>query len=152
MEYDTQKAARVWQRVQQEKQEPAFAQRNDRLPALILEQAQLSATYLQLARHLSGQDGTVFMRLAREAKAQAICMKGILTLMTGQSPDTTGTAAQISAIDAMLRHCYSKELWLLKEYETRCSDPEYGPVFDRMVQRGREHCCTLLELVGKRGK
>ena len=52
----------------------------------------------------------------------------------------------------MLRRCYGKELRLLKEYENRCSDAEYGPVFDRLAQRGRDHCCTVLELIGKLGK
>jgi len=150
MEYDTQKAARVWQRVQHDKQEPVT--QRDPLPALIMEQLQLSAAYLQLARQLSGQDGAVFVRLAREAKTQAVCLKGILTLMTGQPPECGSAPPQLSTIDAMLRRCYGKELRLLKEYENRCSDAEYGPVFDRLAQRGRDHCCTVLELIGKLGK
>ncbi|MBR4290942.1 MAG: hypothetical protein IKT52_09935 [Oscillospiraceae bacterium] len=152
MEHDIRKEARVWQRVQNEKQEREVQQRSDHLPTLIMEQAQLSAAYLQLARHLSGQDGALFMRLAREAKAQAVCLKGILSLMTGRAPETATTPPQFTTVDAMLRRCYGKELWLLKAYESRCSDPEYGPVYERMTQRGREHCCTVLELVGRMGK
>lgn len=151
MEYDTRKEARVWQRVQSERQEAAPRQ-DSHLPALILEQMQLSAAYLQLARHYAGKDGAELMRLAREAKAQAVCLKGILTLIAGQSPETGGMPPQVSTMEAMLRRCYGKELRLAKEYENRCGDGEYGPVFQRMAQRGREHCCTVLELIGKREK
>lgn len=152
MEYDTQKAARVWQRVQGEKQEAPTMQRSDNLAALIMEQLQLSAVYQQLSRQMTGKDGALFMRLAREAKTQALCLKGIMTIVTGQAPTVGSAPAQISTRDAMLRRCYGQELRLLKEYENRCSDAEYGPVYTRMVARGREHCCTLLELIGGLGR
>ena len=152
MEYDVRKEARVWQRVQQERQERVPQQQFDRLPALIMEQLQLSAAYLQLARHLSGQDGAVFMRLAREAKTQATCLKGILNLTTGQASETGGTIMPFSTVDAVLRRCYGTELRLAKEYEGLCADPEYGPVFHRMTQRGQEHCCSILEMIGKLGR
>ena len=149
MDYDTQKAARVWQRVQTEKQGENTPQRTDHLPGLILEQLQLSATYLQLARQLPGKDGAVFVRLAREARAQAACLKGILALMSEQVPEISSAPVQFSAMEAMLRRCYGKELRLLKEYENRRSDPEYGPVFERLACRGRDHCWALLELIGR---
>lgn len=151
MEYDTHKAARVWQRVQGEKQEPAV-QHGDSLAALIMEQLQLSAVYQQLSRQTTGKDGAPFMRLAREAKTQALCLKGIMTLITGQAAAMGPTPPQVSTRDAMLRRCYGRELRLLKEYENRCGDAEYGPVFNRMAARGREHCCTLLELIGAVGR
>jgi len=149
MDYDTQKAARVWQRVQTEKQEMNTAQRGDHLPALIIEQLQLSAVYLQLSRQLPGRDGAVFVRLAREAKGQAACLKGILVLMDGPAAELSCAPAQFSTMDAMLRRCYGKELRLLKEYENRQTDPEYGSVFARLAERGREHCWVLLELIGR---
>ena len=152
MEHEICKETRVWQRVQQDKQTALSQSRSDHLPALIMEQLQLSAAYLQLARQFSGKEGAEFVRLAREAKAQAVCMKGILTLMTDQSPEIVGIPPQFSAVDITLRRCYGKELQLLKECENRRTDAEYGPVFERMAQRGREHCCMLLELIGKTGK
>lgn len=151
MDYDTQKAARVWQRVQSEKQDAVPAQRSDNLAAPILEQLQLSAAYAQLARQMQGKDGAVFMRLAREAKMQAVCLKGIMTLMTGQSPDTGLGQQPGSPTAAMLRRCYGQELRLLKEYESRRSDAEYGPVFERLAGRCRDHCCILLEQIGACG-
>ena len=50
MEYDVRKEARVWQRVQQGKEESATPSGTDSLPALIMEQLQLSNVYLQLSR------------------------------------------------------------------------------------------------------
>lgn len=152
MEYDAQKAARVWQRVQGEKQEQMPQQRSDSLPALIMEQLQLSAAYAQLARQIQGKEGAVFMRLAREAKAQAVCLKGIMTLMTGPVPEIGIGQQQSSTTEAMLRRCYGQEMRLMKAYESRRSDAEYGPVFERMAGRGREHCCILLELIGGLGR
>ena len=140
--------ARVWQRVQQGKEEPAAPKGTDSLPALILEQLQLSAVYMQLSRHAGGQNGTTFMRLARESRMQAVCLKGIVTLTGGHIPATAAAAVQTSTQDALLRRCYGKELRLLKAYESRCGDTEYGPVFDRMADRSRDHCCALLELIG----
>ena len=46
---------RVWQRVQQGKEEPAASTCADSLPALIMEQLQLSAVYMQLSRQTGGQ-------------------------------------------------------------------------------------------------
>lgn len=150
MEYDIRKEERVWQRVQQEKGERNAPR--EQIPALIMEQMQLSAAYLQISRLLQGRDGAEFVRLAREARTQAGCLKGILTLMTGCTSPIAGTPVQFATLDALLRHCYGAELRLLKEYENRRADLEYGPVFERLAQRGREHCCVLLELIGKTAK
>ena len=152
MEYDTGKAARVWQRVQNEKQAEYAGRPTEHLPALIMEQLQLANAYRQLSVRLGGKDGALLIRLAREANAQAVCMKGILALMKGTAPQVASAQQQLSNTDVILRRCYGAELRLLKAYENRCADPEYGPVFDRMAARGREHCCTLMELIGKTGK
>ena len=152
MEYDTRKEERVWQRVRSEKTEQAAENRPDPLPAWIMEQLELSASYLQLSRLLQGKDGAEFVKLARESRAQAVCLKGILSLMTGHSAQIVAAPVHFSAVDTMLRSCYGKELRLMKEYESRSSDPEYGPVYERLSKRGREHCYILLEMVGKTGK
>ena len=140
--------ARVWQRVLSKEPEATPPPSGESLPALILEQLQLSAVYLQLSRQAGGQNGAAYMRLARQSRMQAVCLKGIVTLMNGHVPAPAATPAQTSQPEALLRRCYGKELRLLKAYESRRDDPEYGPVFDRMADRTREHCCTLLELIG----
>ena len=151
MEYGTGKEARVWQRVQNEKLGAEPCRQAENLPALIMEQMQLSAAYRQLAGRINGKDGAELIRFAREANMQAACLKGIVTLMNGVAPQAC-SAQQHSNTDAILRRCYGAELRLLKAYENRCSDVEYGPVFERMAARGRDHCCTLLELIGKTAK
>ena len=138
---------RVWQRVQG-KTETAAPSHADGLPALILEQLQLSGIYLQLSRQSGGQNSTTFMRLARESRMQAVCLKGIMILMDSPAPTPAAVPVQASQPDALLRRCYGAELRLLKACEGRRSDTEYGPVFDRMASRSRDHCCTLLELIG----
>ena len=146
MEYDTQKAARVWQRVQEGKQ-PSPRQ-GEPLAALILEHMQLSSLYMQMSRQRSGQESTVLMGLARQARMQAACLRGIAVLTGGSNPAFSPTPMSNTASDALLRRCYGQELRLLREYENRREDPEYGPVFERMARREQEHCCTLLELIG----
>lgn len=145
-EIDSQKAARVWQRVQGEGHLPAV--KSGQYPALIQDQWQLSTFYMQLSRQMPGKDGAVLLRLAREARAAAMCLRGICSLTTGQSAALSPIPAQPSPAEAMLRRCYGQELRLLKEYENRCGDAEYGAVFTALVQRAQEHCCKLLELIG----
>ena len=152
MEHETLKEARVWQRVHSEKQSTEPVRQGENIPALILEQMQLSAAYRQLAGRMQGQDGSVLIRLARESNMQVACLKGIATLMNGFAPQG-GSATQLqSNTDVILRRCYGAQLRLLKIYESRTGDTEYGPVFERMAARGRDHCYVLLELIGKTGK
>lgn len=146
MEYDAQKAARVWQRVQEGKQPPV--RQGEPLAALILEHMQLSSLYMQMSRQRSGQESTVLMGLARQARMQAACLRGIVALTGGNNPAFSPTPMPNTAPDALLRRCYGQELRLLREYENRREDPEYGPVYDRLAHREQEHCCTLLELIG----
>ena len=148
IDFDKGKEARVWQRIQKESQQEQPVKPAENLPALIMEYLQLAAAYRQLSQRLNGKDGTILIRLAREANAQAVCMKGIVTLINGLAPRSAGAPQQQSNTDAILRRCYGAELRMLKAYENRTTDAEYGPVFERMAARGREHCCTLLELIG----
>ena len=152
IDFDKGKEARVWQRIQKETQQEQPAKPAENLPALIMEYLQLATAYRQLSQRLSGKDGTILIRLAREANAQAVCLKGILSLMKGGSPNIAAASQQYSNTDALLRRCYGAELRLLRSCENRCTDPEYGPAFDRLAARGREHCCALMELIGKAGK
>ena len=146
MEHDAQKAARVWQRVQEGKEPPV--RQGEPLPGLILEHMQLSSLYMQMSRQRPGQDGAVFMGIARQARMQAACLRGIVVLTGGTNPAFAPVPMQSTVSAALLRRCYGQELRLLKEYENRREDPEYGPVYERMAKRTQEICCTLLELIG----
>ena len=152
MEFEASKEARVWQRVQTGQREENAGRARENLQALLMEQQQLGTLYRQLAGRINGKDGAVMIRLAREAGMQAACLKGIMTLMDGTVSQSGGIQQPLSNTEAVLRRCYGTELRLLKTYENRSSDAEYGVVFERMAARGREHCCTLLELIGGTGR
>ena len=65
--YDPQKAARVWQRVQGVQ---SSQQDTNGLPALIAEELEDAATYIQLARRLGGKDGQTLRQLAAAMEGQ----------------------------------------------------------------------------------
>lgn len=146
MEYDVQKEARVWQRVQEGKQTPS--RQEEPLPALIREQQMLSSVYMQMARQRTGQSSTVLMGLARQARSQAACLRGIVLLSGGNHPQPSPVPMQSVAPEQLLNRCYGQELRLLREYENRCGDAQFGPAYTVMARRTREICCTLLELIG----
>lgn len=144
--YDTEKAARVWQRVQ------GKAETTPTVPGLqaLIAQAWLAATtYLHLSRRFQGKESAALRRMAEEEQAQAACLRGIYAMTTGSRPTIRSVTPTQDGPEAVLRDCYSRERRRLAEFEKRSTDPEYGPVFDRMAQQARDHCRTLLELLGK---
>lgn len=151
-EADVQKEVRVWQRVRQETQTATAPRVSENLQELIMEQMQVSAAYLQLSHRMGGVEATTLMRLARQARAQAACLKGIHVLVTEEVSETRIIPVQKGNMEALLRRCYGQELRLMKAYEKHGTDPEYGPVFERLTQRAREHCCLILELIGGLGR
>lgn len=147
--YDPQQAARVWQRVQSQKQEsPPQPDPAGDLPAMIMEEWLCATTFMQLARQVSQRERAVLQRLSRECQSQAAALKGIYNLTVGNRPVVKLPALQKDPVELALRKCYSRQLRSLAVYEARTSDPEYGPVFARMAQQKREHCKSVLEVIG----
>ena len=144
--YDAAKATRVWQRVQASQQSQPDAQG---LPALISEELEDAATYAQLAKRLGGRDGQALRSLAENEHSHAACLKGIYTLMTGEPINPKIPPTRQEPAERTLRRCYGREMRCLAQYEARSGDPEYGPVFSRLAAREREHCMTVLELLGR---
>lgn len=142
--YDPAKAARVWQRVQGETQLPDSA----KLLALIAGEWQDAATYLYLSKRVPKKEGAILHRLFEQEQAHAACLKGIYTLMTGERPMIRTMPPSQEPPTQTLRKCYGREMRCLAEYEARSTDPEYGPVFVRLATQEREHCRTVLELIG----
>lgn len=143
--YDSAKANRVWQRVQGAR--PQFD--GTTLPDLITGEWQDAATYLQLSRRMPPKESQVLRRLFEEEQAHAACLKGIYTLTTGHRPTQKAAPPQQEPVEQILRKCYGREMRCLAEYESRSSDPEYGPVFSRLAAQEREHCRIVLELIGR---
>lgn len=141
---DPAKAARVWQRVQEN---PA-AQREQGLQEMIFEEWTDAATYLLLSRQFQGKKAATLRKLYQDEQAHTACLKGIYTLLTGSHPVVKALPPQQGAPEQILRRCYGREMRCLARYENRSSDPEYGPVFARLAQQEREHCHLILELLG----
>ena len=145
---DPQKEARVWQRVRGYQAEQALPSRQENLQSLITNEWMAAATYLQLARHMPSREAAILQRLFREEQTHAACLKGIYTLITGERPVIQTPPPPKEPVQQTLRRCYGTEMRSLKEYEARSQDPEYGPVFSRLAEQEREHCRTVLELIG----
>ena len=143
--YDTAKATRVWQRVQTSLQPQPDTQG---LSALIAEELEDAATYAQLAKQFGGKDGQTLRRLAETEYSHAACLKGIYTLMTGEPINPKIPPLRQEPADRTLRRCYGREMQCLALYEKRSADPAYGPVFARLAQQEREHCHTVLAILG----
>ena len=147
---DQQKAARVWQRVQENKP----VEKTDRvgnLQELIMNEWTAAATYQQLARQMPPREAAVLQRLAREEHGHGASLRGMYSLMTGEKCEVHSQKPTKEPVDRVLRRCYGLEMRSLKEYEAKCDDPEYGHVFSRIAQQEREHCMALLELMGSLG-
>ena len=140
---DPAKAARVWQRVQ------GTAQPKEQgLLTMIAQEWTDAATYLQLSRRFQGKDGAALRKMYEEELAHTACLKGIYTLITGTHPTVKATAAGAQDPETTLRRCYGREMQCIAEYESRSNDSEYGSIFARLAAQEREHCRTILELIG----
>ena len=146
--YDPQKAARVWQRVQGEKENREPPHREDNLQELIMNEWMAAATYLQLARKMGQKEAAVLQSLAREEQNHLSCLKGIHTLITGEKCAVRAPKIQLGTPEATLRRCYGEKMRNLKAYESRTSDPEYGHVFSRLAEQEQEQCREICEKIG----
>jgi len=144
--YDPQVAARVWQRV---KGEPPQEHDEAQLQAMIQQEQHAAAVYLQLSRRFPGKDAAALHRLAADAQSHSACLRGIYSLVTGQSAASQTVSVPQEPLEAALRRCYGRAMHTLTQYEHWSSHREYGPVFSRLAQQEQEHCRILLELLGK---
>ena len=144
--YDAAKATRVWQRVQGAKPPTPEA---EGLPALIAGELEDAAIYMHLAKRAGQKESQILRRLADEEQSHGSCLKGIYRLMTGEQVSPRIPPIQQQPAEHILRRCYGKEMRCLAQYEARSNDPEYGPVFARLAAQEREHCMTVLELIGR---
>ena len=149
--YDPQKAARVWQRVQQQEPDRTENVRGN-LQELIMNEWLNAATYLRLARQMGQREAVILQKLGREEQNHASCLRGIHKLITGEQSVARWPQPPADKPELTLRRCYASHMRSLKEYEKRSDDPEYGPVFARLAQQERDQCRTVLELIGSLGR
>ena len=139
---DVQKEAQVWQRVRSGTPQGLAEQ----LPEMIAGEWADAAAYLLLSRKLGNRQSGVLYRMFQREQAHAACLKGIYTMLTGQRPEIPKCK---SHTEPTLRSCYGREMHCLARYEQYAQHPEFGTVFARLAQEEREHCLSLLELLGK---
>jgi len=150
--FDQQKAARVWQRVQQAQPQGKQPGRLEELPELMMNEWSAAAAYRQLARQYQGKGGEQYQRLARQEQKHGACLQGIYVLINGEKCPVQNPPPAQEPPERSLRRCYGIHLRAMKAYESRADDPEYGAVFGEMARQEREHCVAVLELMGNLGK
>ena len=142
---DKEKAARVWQRVTAAAGDSRTTQD---LEDLIAQKWADASTYLHLSRRFQGKESGILRRLSEQSQAQTACLKGIYTLLTGSHPVVRTMPAEQEPVEQTLRRCYGREMRCLARYEGRCGDPEFGQVFGRLAEQEKDHCRTILEIIG----
>lgn len=146
LSYDAEIASQVWERVHAGREEPP--QHQD-LPGLIAAEHTTAAAYLRLSKHFRGKEAALLQRLAEEEKSHGACLQGIHTLLSGQKAAVIPPASHHETLRGALQRCYRQSLYAAAEYEKRSTHPEFGPVFARFAAQEREHCCSVLALIGK---
>ena len=150
--YNREMAERVWQRVQQVQDVHNVAepvQDTQWLLDLITQKRVGAATYLTLSRRMQGKNSILLHRLFEEEQTHAACLRGIYKLITGMNPHTHSIPPAQEPAQVILRRCYGREMRCLALYEVHSADPEYGQVFARLAEQEREHCRSVLELLGR---
>ena len=147
--YDPNTAAKVWDRVRNTAVPPGDSQL---ILNLITEEIQDWRTYQQLSRRLPPPQAAVVRQLSQQAQAQATCLKGIYTMITGRSAIVPPPSAADDPADIVLRRCYGRAMRALTQYESRQNDPQYGHIFQNLARQEQEHCHRVLELLGALSK
>lgn len=139
--YDSEKAARVWQRVRGEGEMPLSG-----LPGMAAAEQTMAESLRQLQRQnpqMAAED------LVRESIANAAVLRGMAKLL-GQTAEVTASVPQPKEMpENCLRRCYAAALQMLNAYERYADHPEYGPVFRELARRKRQHCFRIPELLGR---
>lgn len=148
--YNKEMAKRVWQRVQSAQPQPPVVPQDhtDELLQLIAEEWQTGACYRQLASHLSGQQAAVAKNLHSQKQSQVACLKGLYILLAGKAPNVPAQAPVSEPVNVLLRRCYGCQMRCLARYEAKIGDPEYGPVYSQLAEQNKNHCHSILTLLG----
>lgn len=144
--FDTEKAARVWQRVQG-KEAPAAVGEG---PAEVLFQTHaLAGQYLGLQRRMNGKAAGEVRELYRRQDRALACLKGIW-LASGRTPPKlppmtagTGTARSI------LEGCAHRERRLRGALERLADDAEHGKIYGLLAQQAAQRQMAVLEILGE---
>ena len=142
---DAEKAAQIWKRVRSQAPDPHSSAA---MQAMITEERTDAVIYLTLSRTLPGRNGVLLRQMSEQEQSHIACLKGIYALITGEKAAMPRIFPPAQSPEITLRSCYGREMRSLAAYESRSSDPEYGPVFAHMALQEQEHCRKLLEIIG----
>ena len=135
--FDSEKAARVWQRVRSEGGDDSAL---GGIAGLSAAEAELAVLFKRIGKQYSAAEALARDCLSNEAILRGIC--GFAGLPRPQ-PKFSGNVPK-----NVLQVCYSRTLQAAGEYEKRSSHPEYGCAFRAMAEKKREHACRILEMAG----
>ena len=114
----------IWQRVQM----PRTGLKE--LTAGALSQA---AAFLTLSRAFQGQRQLLLRQLYGQERRHAACLRGIQVMLTGELPAVRAVMPEEKNPRLLLQKAYGDSLRTLRDYENRCGDREYGPVFQELA-------------------
>ena len=151
MELDREMQRRVWERVQSREPVRMLNLKPENPKPLIYPVQENSVAYQELSRQLSGKTGEKLRRLHQEQQSAMACIKGICRLR-GERVKVPKLTAPREPPRRTLEKCYHREKQLWGEYESRSAEPEHGVAFGRLANQAREHCVTILEILGEMEK
>ena len=134
---------RVWKRIRGEEPPSPVS-----IQSLMAAEQDEAAIHLMLSRQMQGREKALLRKMFEEDRCHAAMLRGMNELMTGKRLATRTAPPQPQTPQIALRKSYARKLQALSEYESRCTDGEYGAVFFKMVQQEKEHCALILEILG----
>ncbi len=143
--YDSQMAARVWQRVQNS--DTRTTSTPDILSFLQAESADLSR-YRQLFNQHSFAGKPELPLLIAKTQQCVNSLRGIWFLLKDAYPDTITSPLPKELPVSSLRSCYGRTLQRISHYDLWTQHAEYAPGFLLLSQLSRERCQLLLQLLG----
>ena len=118
------------------------------LLGLMLEMETAAENYRRLSGCFSGWQAAALNHMARECKAQTACIGGICALILGEPPEKTVALPDTGTLAVRLKKAYGRAMRLMSACENSSTDPEYGPVFQRLATKQQDHCRKILEIIG----
>lgn len=140
--------SRVWQRVQSRQEITPEPVRRDNLKPWILAAQENTAAYRNLSLQLIGKQWEGLRRLEAESGRMVHSLRGICA-SRGESVKLTPLPAPREAPRRCLEKSLRRSLRMHQELESRCSDPEFGPVFRSLARKAEDHCAALTEMLGR---
>lgn len=142
--YDSEKAARVWQRVR-----PGESLTGDTLNALISQLLHLSTVYQALSRQVKPAQSTTLKTLSDQKRTQAACLRGIHILSVGPCPALRVPQARSEPLSAALNRCYFAETQLWTQLRIHSAASTHTPALEALAVMQQAHCRSIAELIGQ---